>query len=135
MKRVRPAPNPAKENAHLSSRQFFHVAPQSARSNIEKFGLDHRHGSTKWDKNESGAANFLWASPRNAYTYQHMANLMSKSDDAPNWTDNSGQNYDVYEVNMPKVNRPRLENDPEFLKGEAVFTRDPIPRRFLRRIG
>lgn len=133
MKRVRPSGEPSR--AHLQQRQFFHVAPESERQNIESHGIDFRLGQRKWETNQSGEGNFLWTQPSAARRYQHMARQLSHSDDTMNWLDYSGQNYDVYEVTMPTIQRPPLEDDPEFGYGEAVRTTSPIPRRFIRRIG
>jgi hypothetical protein len=111
------------------------VAPESARPDIEKHGIDFSRGTPKWKTKQTSDANFLWTNPRSAYVYKEGVNTLSRSDDTGNWADDSGQNYDVYEVNLPKINRPELENDPEFLFGESVRTTQPIPRRFVRRIG
>jgi hypothetical protein len=134
VKRFKAEPRPERTE-HLSQHQFIHVAPQSARSNIEKYGIDHTQGGPTWEQKESGDANFLWTHQKDAYTYRKGVNALSKTDGALNWLDNSGKNYDVYEVNIPKINRPKLENDPEFDTGLAVRTTQPIPRRFVRRIG
>lgn len=125
---------PKETPPHLNLKQFYHVAPESARQDIEKHGIDYTRGYPKWDENKTGEGNFLWSDIGNARIYRSSANLMSQSSDAPNWTDNSGQRYDIYEVTMPSVNRPKLEEDPEFFGGTAVRTTNPLPRRYIRRI-
>lgn len=125
---------PKEAPPHLNLTQFYHVAPESARQDIEKHGIDYTRGTPKWDENLTGEGNFLWSDIGSARIYRSSANLMSQSDDAPNWTDNSGQRYDIYEVTMPSVNRPKLEEDPEFFGGTAVRTTNPLPRRYIRRI-
>jgi len=119
----------------LQWNQFWHVAPESARESIERHGIDIRRGRPVWDEYGSdlgGRSNFMWKNVNDARTYQHMANTMSRSSDAPDWSDNSGQNYDVYEVTLPKHRNQRIVPDPEF--DEAVATRRPVPRRFVRRV-
>jgi hypothetical protein len=132
MRRIRPEGGPS--TTHLQQDQFFHVAPSSARQDIDTHGIDHTRGTSRWINTESGPGNFLWTSQRNATQYRHGAKELSRSDSTGNWTDISRQNYDIYEVTLPKVQRPKLENDPEFMVGEAVKTDQPLPRRFVRRI-
>lgn len=122
----------------LQWNQFWHVAPRNARESIEKSGINVRRGSPVWDEYGSklgGKANFMWNNTRDARTYQQMANRASKDEESPNWSDNSGQDYDVWEVTIPKhaPHASRILEDPEF--ENAVATKLPIPRRFLRRIG
>lgn len=133
MKRIRvPGTSP---KPHLSQSQFYHVAPYEARENIEKHGIDYTKGTQRWSQTQAGEGNFLWTNRNDAYTYRRGAEALSRSDDSDNWLDSSGQSYDVYEVNLPKINRPKLEEDPEFIFGAAVKTLQPLPRRFVRRIG
>ena len=117
----------------LNHQQFYHVAPRSVRGSIEQQGIDYRHGEQKWEENASGAGNFLWTNRQDASIYQKMANQLSKSDGGENWLDDSGDNYDMYEVTMPRHNAPKVRQDPEF--DNARKTTQPIPRRFVRRVG
>lgn len=122
----------------LQWNQFWHVAPESSRSSIEQHGINFRRGAPVWDEYGSDLgrrANFMWNNPQDARTYQGMANRASKSEDSPNWADTSGQNYDVWEVTIPKhaPQATRIQEDPEF--ENAVASKLPIPRRFVRRIG
>jgi len=117
----------------LSYQQFFHVAPISARSDIDTHGINYRRGEPKWEENVAGHGNFMWTNLEDAHIYRSMANRASKDFEAPNWTDFSGQDYDVYEVSIPKHAKINIKEDPEF--DEARYTKAPIPRRFVRRVG
>lgn len=117
----------------LNYQQFYHVAPQEARESIDRHGISHQRGYPKWEENVAGEGNFLWNNLADAHTYRAMANRATKDEEAPNWEDFSGQDYDVYEVSIPNISKIRVQDDPEF--ESAVYTRSPIPRRFVRRIG
>lgn len=116
----------------LNYQQFYHVAPQSARQDIDTHGINYRRGDTKWEENVAGRGNFLWTNMKDAHTYRAMANRASKDEESPNWTDFSGQDYDVYEVSIPNRAKIKVKEDPEF--EEARYTRSSIPRRFVRRL-
>ena len=123
----------------LNHRQFWHVAPRSARQSIDRQGIDYSMGTAKWEQDAFGSgpeydeANYVFNSVTEARIYQKMANTMSKSDDgAAGWLDNSGQTYDVYEINVPKRSGLRFKKDP--LLDNARVTKSPIPRRFVRRV-
>lgn len=116
----------------LNYRQFYHVAPESARADIEKHGINYRRGEPKWEENIAGRGNFMWTNLQDAHTYRAMANKLSKDEESPNWADFSGQNYDVYEVSIPHRSSIKIKEDPEF--EEARYTRTSLPRRFVRRI-
>ena len=112
---------------------FWHVAPASARNNIDRHGIDVHRGIPVWEDYGSdlgGQANFVWDNLADARIYQRMANTCSRSSEAPNWNDFSGQTYDIYEITLPRRSGLHAMQDPEFDNARAICR--PIPRRFVR---
>lgn len=135
----KPEPRHVKEfglKREAAAKGYYHVAPQSQRSQIEEHGIDHKRGESPWSPSTT------WDYPRGNYLFHGDLGSAHRYRDVLDRfeQDNGGpdqESYDIWHVHGPVGQThedPFRSSDDTGMAEHSVYTSDPIPAKHIRRI-